>query len=83
MEPKKRTGENEACRENDSLPEIGEAVHESLSGAIAEREYLQNYPKPKYGWSNGIENLIERRIICLNGMIADLVVKERKTENGN
>lgn len=78
METKKRTGANDACRTNDSIPKIGEVVHQNLTDAITEREYLLNHPKPEHGWSSGIGNLIEQRITCLNTMIADLVTAERK-----
>jgi hypothetical protein len=65
------------------IPTIGESGTLNLSGALAEKEYLQNHPRPQYGWSSSVANRIESRLTQLNTLIADLVLAERKTENGN
>ena len=73
---------NDKKKTNDvpPIPKIGEGTDLSLSDALAEREYLLNHPKPQYGWMSSIELRIEQRVTALNGMIADIVAAERKTE---
>ena len=61
-----------------TIPTIGESGSLTLSDALKKKKYLQNYPKPLYGWSAGIANRIESRLTTLNTLIADKVLAEKE-----
>ena len=63
-------------------PTIGKYPNVDFQAALDEKKYLENYPKPPYGWVTNIQVQIENRLTLLNKIIADKIL-ERKTENGN
>ncbi len=62
------------------IPDIGTSGNLNLSGALAEKEYLQEHPRPEHGWTPSVAIQIEQRITSLNAMIADGVLRERTAE---
>jgi hypothetical protein len=57
------------------IPEISEKMGLSLKDAKAEYRSLLNAPKPVHGWSVGIANKINTRLIQLKDMIVNHVME--------